>query len=56
MITTGMQPTSRKRDLLLIGRIPCAVVPTRGAGSARDGVMLGRQAVIEPSPVRGSAP
>lgn len=56
MITTGRQPTSRKRDLLLIGRVPSAVAPICGAGSARDGVMLGRQAVIEPSPVRGSAP
>ena len=47
MITTGMQPTSRKRDLLLIGRVPSAVAPICGAGSARD---------VEPMPVRGSAP
>ena len=56
MITTGIQPTSRKRNLLLTGRVPSAVAPIHGVGRARDGVMLGRQAVIEPSPVRGSAP
>lgn len=43
MIITGVQPTSRKRDLLLIGRIPSAAAPIGGAGAA-------------PSPVRGSAP
>ena len=47
MIVTGVQPTSRRRDLLLTGGIPCAVAPIGGAGTARR---------VDPSPVSGSAP
>lgn len=55
MIFTGVQhaprmPRIRARawGLLLIGKIPSAVAPVVGAGTARGG--------IDPSPVRGSAP
>ncbi len=58
MIPTGDEPTLRVSREFFLGGIPHIAAPLIGAGTARGrcGVMLGRQAVIEPSPARGSAP